>query len=449
MSKLNVFYKNLSKLLSGTALAQGISLLALPLIARIYSPINFSDFAIFSSVAAMISIVGCLRFEVALTLPRSRKLANCVASVALAVSILVFIISIIIFQILSFVSINFTWLSANLMALFYVPVGILGFSLLNISHMVLTREKEFTLLSVSKVIFTTSTVLAQICFFYSGFSEEGLILGQIFGIYTAVITSILLSKRTRSYFSLSAINLKIVAYVFKRYSSYPKYSSLEALASTASTQLPIFLIAIYAIGPEAGYFMLANRLLNAPLGLFATSISQIYISSAAEENNNNNLGCFTLSTIKELFKLGVGPLIFIGVNSTPLVFLLLGDEWSRSADIIKWMIPWLTIQFLVFPVTMCFHVTKNHKLALKIQFINFIIRITSVLLTAFFTAKYIVELYAISGFLVYLFTFYYVCKVCLIQFSDIAFIAQKNFIWLVSWVSLSMLVYSISRYLLV
>ena len=67
--------KNISIIGSGTALAQGITAIAMPALTRLYAPEAFTDWAIFVSIAAIFSGVATMRFELAMVLPKDRKTA--------------------------------------------------------------------------------------------------------------------------------------------------------------------------------------------------------------------------------------------------------------------------------------------------------------------------------------------------------------------------------------
>ena len=65
------FGSDVLKLVTGTVLAQGISLLLSPLLTRIYAPQAFGVWAIFSSITTIIGVIACLRYEVTIMLPES------------------------------------------------------------------------------------------------------------------------------------------------------------------------------------------------------------------------------------------------------------------------------------------------------------------------------------------------------------------------------------------
>ena len=60
------FFKNVVTLLSGTTAGQVISILMVPVIARLYTPEQFGDFALFISIATVIAVISSARYELAI-----------------------------------------------------------------------------------------------------------------------------------------------------------------------------------------------------------------------------------------------------------------------------------------------------------------------------------------------------------------------------------------------
>ena len=77
------FARSVGVLAGGTAVAQGIGVLALPLITRLYTPEDFSVLAVFSSIVAIVSVAACLRLEIAIPLPETDEDAANLLALAL------------------------------------------------------------------------------------------------------------------------------------------------------------------------------------------------------------------------------------------------------------------------------------------------------------------------------------------------------------------------------
>ena len=57
------FAENVLKLVTGSVFAQGIGLLASPIVARLFGPEAFGLAAIFSAIGSIIGVVVCLRYD--------------------------------------------------------------------------------------------------------------------------------------------------------------------------------------------------------------------------------------------------------------------------------------------------------------------------------------------------------------------------------------------------
>ena len=89
------FLRGVSVLVGGTAGAQIMSLLAAPLLTRLYTPEDFGLIAVYGSLLAIISVITCLRYELAIPLPEDEGVA---ANLVMLCLVLVITMSILIFQ---------------------------------------------------------------------------------------------------------------------------------------------------------------------------------------------------------------------------------------------------------------------------------------------------------------------------------------------------------------
>ena len=67
------FAADVLKLVTGTTIAQVITILAAPAITRLYSPEAFEILAIFTSITSILGVIACLRYEMAIMLPKTNE----------------------------------------------------------------------------------------------------------------------------------------------------------------------------------------------------------------------------------------------------------------------------------------------------------------------------------------------------------------------------------------
>jgi len=79
----NAFARGVSVLVGGTAGAQVLTVLAAPLLTRLYSPEDFGLLAVYASMLALIGVISSLRYELAIPLPEDDGEAANVAALSL------------------------------------------------------------------------------------------------------------------------------------------------------------------------------------------------------------------------------------------------------------------------------------------------------------------------------------------------------------------------------
>lgn len=434
------FVRSVGVLAGGTAFAQALTVLMLPFITRLYTPFDFSVLAVFVSMLSIISIAACLRLEIAIPIPESDEdaanllaLALCICSVVAALSGLVV-----------------WWFPAQIVSLvgqpalrpylWLLPLGVWLASAYAAAQFWATRKKRFGTIAKTRMAQSVGGAGTQGVLGWVGFAPFGLLLGQVISSGAGLLgLGRDALREDRSVFR--RVSWTGMRRVLRQYDRFPKYSTFEAFANSAGLQLPVIVIAALTAGPEAGYLMLAMRAMAAPIGLIGGAVSQVYLSRAPEELRAGRLAEFTSQVIGGLTKSGVGPLVFAGIVS-PVVFpLIFGQTWMRAGELVAWMTPWFVMQFLASPVSMTLHVTGNQRRALTLQLLGLVLRVGATGLAGWRMPSYIVEAYAISGFIFYSLYLYVVIRISGIKTSELLNAMMGSFgvamIWSVSGIILA------------
>ena len=284
--------------------------------------------------------------------------------------------------------------------IWFLPLGVFVGGVYNAFQYWMTREKEFKLITKTRMTQSITGTTTQLGFGYIGLTPLGLIIGQVFNEGAGIFALLkYFFKKNKKIFS--RVSIKSLKVTFKCFDSFPKYSTWEALTNSAGIQLPVLIIAALAIGPEAGFLMLAMRLLSAPISLIGGSVAQVYLAEAAEKHHEGQLQEFTHGTVLILAKVGAVPLLLIGIVAPVTIPFLFGDEWQRTGVLIAWMVPWFLMQFITSPISMSLLITNNHKAALLLQVFGVFLRVGCVWLTVEYFDTWLGEVYAVSGFIFY------------------------------------------------
>lgn len=390
------FLRHVSILTGGTVIAQAVMILALPALTRLYSPEDFSLLAVYASILGIVSVVACLRYNIAVPIPQDDAdgMSLLVISLvsALTVSAITGIIVLIVPEKLT------ELLDQPLLEpyLWMLPIGIFFAASYDALQYWTSRMKRFPVITYTRMTRAVGGVGTQLGAGFAAPSPFGLLVGHM--IYSGLGIVGLIANLGRN--DRPVVRLVSIKRMFEQARlnyRFPVYSVPEALLNTASAELPIILIAALAVGPEAGFLMLAMRVMGMPMALIGSSVAQVYLAEARTKQRDGTLTRFTRSTMWTLFKTGAPVLLAAGVVA-PIAFpILFGSEWERAGWLVAWMTPWFILQFIASPVSMVLHILGKQFVATVLQASGLVIRIGAVLFFAKYNAGYVSEAYALSG----------------------------------------------------
>jgi O-antigen/teichoic acid export membrane protein len=432
--KTSSFIHSVGVLVGGTAFAHAISALALPILTRLYSPADFSVFAVFSGLVAIISVAACLRFDVAIPIPKQVSHACNILCIAVLCALLVAL------SIALVVHLFPEWIVVQLNQpglapyLYFIPFAVLLSGIYSACQHWFVRKKDFNAIARVRVCQTCAAAGAQIAAGWWGWLSIGLLLGPTISVGAASASLIYRLVRTDAHI-LRSISWARMRLLFLAYDRYPKYSVPESLCNSAGMQLPIIIIATLAAGPEAGFLFVALYVMQAPMALVGSAIGQVYLSRASDHFRAKRLGTFTAGIFGGLVKVGVGPLIFGGIVAPTLCPLIFGSEWLRAGILMSWMTPWFVMQFLSTPVSMALLVTNQQKTAFILQAFGLVLRTGIVYCVTVVSIVYASEAYALSGFVFYVVYLAVIFRVTGVKIVDIKREVQRALPFLLLWVA--------------
>ena len=410
-AKLNAqggFLKAVSVLVGGTAFAQLVGLICLPVLTRLYSPEDYTILGVYVAVVSILSVIACLRLEIAIPIPESDREAKSLLLLALIINVIfVGILYFLLFFIYSFLE-KFHIIQQLSFWVWFVPLGVFLSGIYSTLQYWSTRKKRFGEIAKTRMTQAISGNGASLIVGMTSSGFGGLILGQLFSFGGGM-----LRLGSSTYKDLIQIkekeNLKEVIY---KYRNFPKYSTFEALANISALQLPLIIIASFYIGPEVGYLMLAMKILGIPMGLVGGAMSQAYLSHATDFYKKGELYSYTVSILKKIFKLVTIPFLLLALLSqfTFIFVFIFGKEWLGLGDYILIMIPWYFMQILSSPVSMALHIVGKQRVALALQVIGFTLRVAVLWCVVVIEREFAVSYYIISGFLFY---FFYIITILL------------------------------------
>jgi O-antigen/teichoic acid export membrane protein len=273
--KQSELFRNVSILISGTALAQMIPIILQPFLRRFYSPETFGAYSVYLSIVGILSIVSSFKYELAIILPRNEKNASNIFFLTVIVNllynlVLLFVVVIWKDDLLKFLNLD----KSFSIYLYFAPLGIFFYNLYQSLNNWLVRRKAFLPVSINKFVRRGTEGASQIVFKFLKITN-GIIFGDIIGHISNIISGCF--QANKSGLKLSSLSLNKLKYVINKYSDFPRYNVIPSFMSACSFLLPAILINKFYSAEYTGYFDLSKLLLSIPLALISTSISSVLL----------------------------------------------------------------------------------------------------------------------------------------------------------------------------
>ena len=275
------FVKNVATVMSGVAIAQAVTLLAMPFLARLYTPHDFGLWALFLSIVNIIGSISTARFEMAIILPKEDDDAVNLLASSVIISLIVSFLSMI------FLLLFYEWIISYFENpeigpyLYLAPLTIFFQGVYQSFNYWSIRKKRFKRNALGSASRSITTAGGQLIFGFSKSGATGLILGTIIGFFVSMMVLIwgFLSK-LRSYVQL--VNINKIKSNISTYKNYPLINAPHAFVGKFQESGLIFFIKSFINVSIVGQYSIAMRVLTAPAGLLAGSVDQVFFEKASK-----------------------------------------------------------------------------------------------------------------------------------------------------------------------
>lgn len=403
--KNSQYFKNLSILASGTAIAQLIPILVSPLLVRLYTPEAFGLMAIYMAIVGSVATSVTGRYDNAIVLPDKDQNAFHLLGIAIYLSLVLSALILLVIhwghdEIQRFIEIN------KLGGLMYlIPVSIMLFGF-NISGAYIhNRAKSYSHIAYAKLIKAVSFSVIGILLGWVSGAFWGLIIGEVVGLMlgTMYMLKDLIHTNFRNVFMLTRQKYVLL----KQYKDFPIYSGTTAVLDGFIESIPIFFISYYHGESVVGFYAIFVRVFSAPLSFLATAISQINAKKVVEiiqakQDLLKYLYSLTgillvIASIPALLLIGFGPFLF---------GFVLGNQWIEAGEYAQILVIAFVFRFAVSTVSSTLNSTNNPRYAMYWKIPAFLITLMVYLV---FTKMVDIKtlLYIITGKDVILYFFYF------------------------------------------
>lgn len=376
----NSFSGNVLKLASGTTFAQLLGIFVAPILTRLYAPEAYGILALFGSIAGIIGVVACLRYELAIMLPeRDDEAANLLGiSLGFALVISLFIIPLVWWCRTPIAQ----WLNTPTLAayLWLAPLAVFLGGVSSALNFWNSRTRHFGRLSIAQITNSLTTTPLMLGMGFAGHATAGSLIGAGL-VGQTVSTSVLggqIWKDDRKTF-IKSIRWQTMKEGIKRYKKFPIFDSWAGLMNTVSVQMPPLLLAYFFSSAIVGFYALGYRLISKPMSLIGGAVSQVFFQRAAVAKNDGTLPSVVKNTFMRLSSIGSFPLILVIVIGKDIFSVVFGNQWAEAGVYAQILAPWILFVFLGSPISTLFSVLEMQGRFLLFNSVLFVTRLASLI----------------------------------------------------------------------
>jgi lipopolysaccharide exporter len=393
------FLRNVSVVMTGTAIAQLISFSAMPVISRLFSPVDFGIFGSYSSVLAVLSAVVALQYTQAIVLAKDQEdainlLVVCCLSVALVTGVT--IVTVLLFPITVRYLINSP--GGWFLLLLLVAMVVAGVNQTLQAWCI--RVKAFKETSASQVVRSVSAVGLWTATGMSCMGALGLVLGSIGADIIANLNLWRVFKRdlekTRTF--LTWARIRQMAHEFREFAAF---SAPQNLMNALSQGLPVLLLGYFDGVGVAGSYAFAIRILQTPMGVLLTPLRQVLFQKASESHNQGvNLYPLFLKTTCSLMGVALVPCASLFLWAPAIFSWIFGDGWEEAGIYARWLILWTFVLFSNVPSLLFARILRQQRNLFLYDCLVLLLR-TAVLVIGglYWSALVTVVLFSVLGFI--------------------------------------------------
>lgn len=373
----NEFFRNVATLLSGTTIAQAVSVLIYIFLAKIYGDEEFGLFGIFMNILNITMIFATGKYELAILLPKSDRDAVNVLGLSALISlgvggILLVLVSILNEQVC-------TWFDSEAIGpwLWLIPLSTILVGLFQSFRNYSNRQKRYQLIAGANISqsLVNSGLKLGLGLLLAG--AAGLIIGAVAG----QVVGLTLFLAVHLYFNkdqFRQISLKGMKAMAREYSLFPRYNMWQGLINNFSGALPVFVLARYFGVEYAGIYTFGYMVLYRPVNLVAGAFYQVMYQRFVEKQQKG------LSILKETWffvrrtaLVLLLPFVVFAIFAPDLFGIIFSPDKMEAGRYAQILTPWIFMVALVMPLSFVPDLYKKQRGAMILDGIRMLARLAA------------------------------------------------------------------------
>lgn len=409
--------------MSGTALAQVITVAVAPLLSRLYDPSAFGLFGVYTSIVGIIGSVATLRYDQAIMLPKNNEDATNLLAISFVAVLMVSVLTLIASTIFGSRIVQLINSPSLAQWLWLLPISVFALGLNQTLNAWCTRQKKFHRASISQVTRSVAMVMTQVSGGIKNIGALGLISGAVLGdiCANATLASQVIREDKKSV--LESLDSSRMKHLASKYKDFPIYSSTQNLLNAVSQNIPLLLMSYFFSTTVVGYYALGVRLLQLPMNLVLTSLRQVFFQKASEVyNNDGNTFILFKKVTERLIYIAAIPSLILFFFAPQIFSFVLGEKWIVAGEYARWLVLWLSIGFANVPAILFAQIYRRQRYLLFFDTQLLICRCVALILGGlYFKPLGAVIIFSVVGIIFNTYIIYWMWKLLKTECQKISF----------------------------
>lgn len=328
--------------MTGSILAQALTLAAIPVLSRLYGPNDFGVFGLFTALLSVTGVAACLRYELAIPLPKTnRQAAQVLACGAVALACVTAVVLLVVIVARGMVA---TALDAPKLEnlLWLLPLSVLGYGFYELSNYWSTRNGRFKVLAVSHITRAAAVTGTQMGAAAAPGGAYGLVFGQLAGQWVAnLVLAWRVFQKDRGVIA-SGFRWGRIFKQARRYRTFAFHGAPQAVLNSASQAVPAIMLGWFFTPGIVGLYVMAQRVVSAPMALISQSLRQAMLPHFSRQRQaGNSLRPLLWKYTRFLGLVGLPAPLIVAIYGEDLFDLVLGSDWRVAGQYAGWLVLWL------------------------------------------------------------------------------------------------------------
>ena len=377
------FVRDVALLVSGTAIAQAITIAGAPVLSRLYDPTAFGILAVLIAIAGPFSMMASLKYEMAIVLEkRDEDAANLVFLCLFIVIAIVTAAAGLVLFLGEYLAIQLgNPLAAPLMTI--IPMQIFIGGTAGVFLFWQTRRRRFGQISAYSVRRSVAVIGLQTGAGLLSVGAKGLVLGRVFGDLFTMIVVVYRVIRDDGSLIVRSFSPSRIRSLARLHSKFPKYNAPRAFIHSFSTSIPSIVLAAFFGPAQVGLYWFTFRLLDMPVHLIGQGIKRVFYQRAVSiHHSGKSLLPILSKTSLTLAGIALFPTLLIILFASPLFAIAFGEEWREAGRFAQWLAINAFSLFVMRPSAMLVPIFELQKFALWVEIIGTTARASAMAIAA-------------------------------------------------------------------